>query len=74
MIYSELIALLEKEFPICLGYNPTRRGYEELAGRLNVLARICPAEKDLASKVVAGFRAKYPNRHALLEELAKVKI
>lgn len=69
-----LIARLEKEFPIGLGYNPTRRGYKELAGRLNTLAKICPAGKELASKVVAGFRTKYPNRPALMEELAKVKL
>lgn len=71
---KNLIALLEKEFPISLGYNPTRRGYKELAGRLNALARICPAGKELATKVVEAFRSKYPNRPALIEELAKVKI
>lgn len=69
-----LVAWLEKEFPISVGYNPTRRSYTELAGRLNTLARICPAGKELALKVVAGFRAKYPNRPALMEELAKVKL
>ena len=69
-----LVARLEKEFPISVGYNPTRRSYTELAGRLNALARICPAGKELASKVVNGFRVKYPNRPALLEELAKVRL
>ena len=69
-----LIARLEKEFPISVGYNPTRRTYTELAGRLNTLARICPAGKDLASKVINGFRMRYPNRPALMEELAKVKL
>lgn len=71
---KSLISRLEKEFPISVGYNPTRRSYTELAGRLNALARICPAGKELASKVVNGFRVKYPNRPALLEELAKVRL
>ena len=69
-----LIARLEKDFPINVGYNPTRKSYTELAGRLKKLARICPAGKELASKVVNGFRMKYPNRPALMEELAKVKL
>lgn len=69
-----LIARLEKEFPISVGYNPTRRSYRDLARRLNTLAKICPAGKELASKVVKGFRTKYPNRPALIEELAKVEL
>ena len=69
-----LIARLEKEFPISVGYNPTRKSYSELAGRLNTLARICPAGKELASKIVNAFCLKYPNRPALMEELSKVKL
>ena len=69
-----LIARLEREFPFGIGYNPTRKTYKELAGRLNTLAKICPAGKDLATKIVNGFRIKYSNRPALMEELAKVKV
>lgn len=71
---KNLVSRLEKEFPIAIGYNPNRKSYAELAGRLNTLSRTCPAGKELASRVVNGFRSKYPNRPALLEELAKVKL
>lgn len=71
---KNLVARLEKSFPVYLGCNANRKTYQELAGRLNTLARTCPAGKELASKVVAEYRRKFPNRPALLEELAKVKV
>ena len=69
---ERLVARLEKEFPVSVGYNSNRKDYQALACRLNTLARTCPAGKELAAKVVNGFRTKYPNRPALMEELAKV--
>ena len=69
-----LVSRLEKEFPIAVGYQSNRKSYAALAGRLNMLAGTCPAGKELASRVVTGFRSKFPNRPALLEELANVKL
>lgn len=71
---KNLIAKLEKEFTVFIGYNANRKSYRELASRLSALAKTCPAGKALATKVVAEYRNKFPNRPALIEELANVKL
>lgn len=70
---AKLIGIVKKDFPITLGCNPNRKSYREIAGQISAISRICPAGKKLATEIVDAFRYKYPNRPALLEELAKVK-
>lgn len=71
---AALVNTVKKEFPIALGYNPNRKSYVQIAGQISQIARTCPAGKKLAVEMLDGFRSKYPNRPALLEELAKVKL
>lgn len=71
---KNLVDRLEKSFPISFGSNANRKTYQELVGRLNTLARTCSSGKELAARVVSEYRRKFPNRPALLEELAKANL
>lgn len=67
-----LIARLEPEMMRGLGFEPTRKTYQDLAGRIGRIKKVCPAGKVLAAKVIAFYLAKYPKRPALREELMKI--
>lgn len=67
-----LIARLESEMMRGLGYQPTRKTYQDLAGRIGRIKMVCPAGKALAAKVIAFYLAEYPKRPALREELMKI--
>lgn len=67
-----LIARLEPEMMRGLCYQPTRKTYQDLAGRIARIKKVCPAGKALAAKVIAFYLAKYPKRPALREELMKI--
>ncbi len=69
----QLVARLERGFKSGLGCNSNRKSYQNLAGNLKRLARICPAGNKLATEVKAHYLAAYPNRPALREELERVK-
>lgn len=71
---TALVKILKKEFPIVLGYNTNRKSYVQIAGQIGRIASTCPAGKKFAAEMLEGFRSKYPNRSALMEELAKVKL
>lgn len=67
-----LIARLEPEMMRGLGCQPTRKTYQDLAGRIARIQKVCPAGKALAAKVIAFYLAEYPKRPALREELMKI--
>lgn len=67
-----LVAHLEPEIMQGLGYQPTRKTYQDLACRIGRIKKLCPAGKALAEKAVAFYLNKYPKRPALREELEKI--
>lgn len=67
-----LVARLEPMMMRSLGYQPTRKTYQDLAWRIGRIKRVCPAGKALAQKVVAFYLEEYPKRPALREELEKI--
>lgn len=69
---ENLIARLEPEMMQGLGYQPTRKTYQDLAWRIGRIKRVCPAGKVLAQKIVAFYLEEYPKRPALREELEKI--
>lgn len=68
-----LIGRLEPEMMRGLGYQPTRKTYQDLAWRIGRIKKVCPAGKVLAAKIVAFYLKEYPKRPALREELEKIK-
>lgn len=69
---KNLIARLEPEMMRGLGYQPTRKTYQDLAWRIGRIKRVCPAGKALAQRIVAFYLEEYPKRPALREELEKI--
>lgn len=67
-----LVARLEPEIIQGLGYQPTRKTYQDLAWRIGRIKKVCPAGKVLAKKAVAFYLNEYPKRPALREELEKI--
>lgn len=67
-----LVARLEPEIMQGLGYQPTRKTYQDLAWRIGRVKKVCPAGKLLAEKAVAFYLNEYPKRPALREELEKI--
>lgn len=67
-----LVARLEPEMMRGLGYQPTRKTYQDLAWRIGRIKKVCPAGKILAKKIIDFYLDKYPKRPALREELEKI--
>lgn len=68
-----LVNRLEPELRRVADHQMGRDKYKELVVKLKRLQKCCPAGKQLAGQLVNGFRAKYKNRPAMIDELSKYK-